>query len=81
LFTIPTTLDSLGRQVGTWLTPETCGPPARPQPCGLSHLTFYDTAVTPPPPAPPAVPEPASLALLGAGVFGLGFAARRRLSV
>ena len=57
---------------GDWSTPVECGGgPSGPGPCGLSHLSFYDSGGT-------AIPEPASLALLGMGLLGLGFAARRR---
>jgi hypothetical protein len=44
----------------------------------LRFRTFVDTSIQPGGPDPDPVPEPATLALFGAGLFGLSLAARRR---
>ena len=61
--------EALVVEEGTWSTPLRTSS-AR---FGLSHLTFYDTAVP-----PTDVPEPATLGLLGIGLLGAGYWARRR---
>jgi hypothetical protein len=54
-------------------TPTTCGNPSRPGPCGLSHLSFYDSDSY-------QMPEPSTVALLGIGLLGAGVARRRKAS-
>lgn len=54
------------------------GTPINPnngQPYGLSHLSFYNDGGDT---TPDVVPEPATMALLGLGFIGAGYARRRR---
>lgn len=53
---------------GSWFTPNNPGG----NQAGLSHLSFYDTAV------PVQVPEPTSMLIFGTALLGLGALARRR---
>jgi hypothetical protein len=55
---------------GTWVTPLTA---LGGNPTALSHIDFYDTTGTPVP-----VPEPGSLVLVGVGLLGGAWLARRK---